>query len=191
MSDDTQPANCSCSYSLVLNMTSLYMDRVALPTVGVMGVAGNVAAIGIICRRDRRSTFHQSLITLAVIDILFISILICDTFCDTSSAFYVYMFPYFWNPMKNILMSWETFLMMSIATERFLAVCHPLLYRAHKVRHSPRVHMMTYILPSVIISIILNIPKFLETKLVTRVFTDTRNITQEEIDFEITSLRSG
>jgi hypothetical protein len=33
------------------------------------------------------------------------------------------MFPYFWYPLKNIVMSWTTFLVMGIATERFLAVC--------------------------------------------------------------------
>ena len=189
MSDDLPLPNCSCISSSVLDMTTLCMDRVTLPMVGVVGLAGNIAAIVIICRKERRSTFHHSLITLAVIDLLFVSIIICDTFCDTSSTIYIYMFPYLWNPLKNILMSWETFLMMSIATERFLAVCHPLVYRAHKVRHSPRVHMMTYIFPSVLTSIIINIPKFFETKFVNRHFITTKNITLEEIDFEITSLR--
>jgi hypothetical protein len=33
------------------------------------------------------------------------------------------MFPYFWYPLKNIVMSWTTFLVMGIATERYLAVC--------------------------------------------------------------------
>ena len=172
-------------------MTTLYMNRVSLPVVGVMGLAGNVAAFVIIFRKDIRSTFHHSLITLSIIDIIFVSTIICDIFCDTTSTLYIYRFPYLWNPMKNILMSWETFLMMSIATERYLAVCHPLVYRAHKVRHSPRVHMMTYIIPSVFISIIINIPKFFETKFVTRSFTNTRNVTYQQIDFEITSLRFG
>ena len=189
MSGDLDTANCSCLSSTVVDMTTFYMDRVTLPMVGVVGLVGNIAAIVIISRKERRSTFHQSLITLAIIDLLFVSIILCDIFCDTTSKLYIYMFPYFWNPLKNILMFWETFLMMSIATERFLAVCHPLVYRAHKVRHSPRVHMMTYIFPSVLTSIIINIPKFFETKFVSRHFMDTKNITVEEIDFEITSLR--
>ena len=100
------------------------------------------------------------------------------------------MFPYFWNPLQHILMSWETFLLMSIATERFLAVCHPLVYRAHKVRHSPRVHMMTYIIPSVLLSILTNIPKFFEIEFVTSNITNEENITQEEITgYKLTSLR--
>ena len=81
--------------------------------------------------------------------------------------------------------------MMSIATERFLAVCHPIVYRAHKVRNSARVHMMTYILPSFVASVILNIPKFFETKWVTETFLDSKNVTQKLFDYEITSLRWG
>ena len=152
MQDDQQSSNCSCSSSQVLKMTTLYMDKVSLPLVGVIGLAGNVAAIVIIFKKDRRSTFHHSLITLAIIDILFVSTIICDTFCDTTSTLYIYMFPYLWNPMKNILMSWETFLMMSIA------ICN---------REVP-------------CSV---------TKIVTRTFTNTRNVTYQLIDFEITSLR--
>ncbi len=40
-----------------------------------------------------------------------------------SFQIYVYMFPHFWYPIKNILMSWCTYLIMGIATERYLAVC--------------------------------------------------------------------
>ena len=36
---------------------------------------------------------------------------------------YVYILPYAWYPFKNILLSWDTFLIMAISMERFLAVC--------------------------------------------------------------------
>ena len=127
------------------------------------------------------STFHQTLLTLALCDLVFLGFTLCDHFVDKTAPIYILLFPYVWNPLKNILMSWETFLLMSIATERFLAVCHPLVYRAHKVRHSPRVHMMTYIMPSVLLSFIINIPKFFEIKFVTSNITNEENITHEEI----------
>ena len=90
------------------------------------------------------------------------------------------MFPYFCNPLKNIMMSWETFLTMSIATERFLAVCKPLFYRKHQLRCSSLIYLLTYILPGLLCAIVLNIPKFLELELVTG---------PESVDFRATALR--
>jgi hypothetical protein len=157
--------------------------------VGTLGLVGNIGATIVLKRPDMKSTFHQSLLTLAVLDIMFLGILICDYSLDFHSQIYVYMFPYFFNPMKNILMSWETFLIMSIATERFLAVYKPIHYRGHRIRRSSGVHMITFILPSMLFSILLNIPKFFETELVPRYFTDENNKTYSIMDFEITSLR--
>jgi hypothetical protein len=77
--------------------------------------------------------------------------------------------------MKNILLCWGTFL--SITPERFLAVCKPLLYTTPKLRYSMSVHFLTYILPPVFISIILNVPKFLEAKFIVRNKTESPNIT--------------
>jgi hypothetical protein len=89
------------------------------------------------------------------------------------------VFTYFWNPLKNIMMSWETFLTMSIATERFLAVCKPLLYRKHQLRCSSLIHLLTYIIPGLLCDIV-NIPKFLELELVTG---------PESVDFRPTALQ--
>ena len=68
---------------------------------------------------------------------------------------------------------------MSIATERFLAV----------VRQSSGVHMITFILPSMLFSILINIPKFFETELVHQYLTDEANNTYQVMEIEITSLR--
>ena len=180
---------CPCVQTPIFDYIKIYLDKVILPLIGAIGFAGNITAIIIICRRNRRSTFHQSLLNLAIIDILFVCIVISDIFCFQLCDFYMYLLPYFWNPVKNILMSWETFLLMSIALERFLAVCHPLLYRAHKARHSPTIHMVTYLVPSFVFAITINVPKFFETKTVKLNVTNSMNITRETIDFEITDLR--
>ena len=50
-----------------------------MPVVGGVGVVGNLGAILILMRPEMRSTFHQSLITLAIVDIIFVITLIVDT----------------------------------------------------------------------------------------------------------------
>ena len=75
------------------------------------------------------TTFHQSLICLAVIEIVFLLLVILDHSLGFSSPLYIALFPHLINPLKNIMMSCETFLIMSIALERLLAVCRPIHYR--------------------------------------------------------------
>ena len=181
--------NCTCTESVEDYWAKFILEEVAIPLVGTLGLVGNIAATMILKRPEMKSTFHQSLLTLAVLDIMFLSIIICDHSMDFNSQIYVYMFPYFFNPMKNILMSWETFLIMSIAAERFMAVCKPIHYRRNRMRQSSGVHMVTFIVPSLLLSILLNIPKFFETKLVLQNFKDENNDTYSVMDFEITSLR--
>ena len=97
--------------------------------VGSVGLVGNLAAIVVLSHPDMKSTFHQSLITLAVFEIMFLILIICDHAADIQSEVYVVMFPHLLYPLKNILMSFEAFLMMSISTERCLAIRRPLKYR--------------------------------------------------------------
>ena len=80
---------------------------------------------------------------------------------------YIVLFPYCWNPFKNIFMSLQTFLLMSIAIERFLL----------------------YILPSIALATMVNIPKFFETKLVSLTLTDADNNTEEVVEYKVTNLR--
>ena len=181
--------NCSCTESLLESFSKFWLSDLLFPIVCSLGVFGNLVAILVLRCPEMKSTFHQSLLTLAVCDVLFLGITLCDHFVDVSAPIYVLLFPYVWNPLKNILMSWETFLIMSIATERFFAICRPLCYRCHKLSHSSRVHLMTYVLPSILVSIALNIPKFLETQFVTRNVTDAKNVTTLVTDYDVTDLR--
>ena len=93
--------------------------------VAIVGMMGNLAAILILLRPEMKSTFHHSLITLAVVDILFVITLLIDIQrfdLDIKNQMFILFFPYAWNPFKNILMTFETFLMVSITTERYLAI---------------------------------------------------------------------
>ena len=182
--------NCSsCEEMWLETFSKLILSDFLFPIVCYMGLIGNCVAIIVLRCPEMKSTFHQSLLTLAVCDIIFLSITLYDHYVDVTSPLHIILFPYVWNPLKNILMSWETFLIMSISSERFFAICWPLCYRAHKLSHSSKVHLMTYVLPSIFISILLNIPKFLETKFVTRNVTDETNVTTLVTDYDVTDLR--
>ena len=166
--------------------------QVCLPAVGLVGVLGNLGAILILRRPEMKSTFHHTLITLAVTDILFLITLVVDTQrldLDLKNQVFIMLFPYFWNPAKNILLTFETFLMMSITTERYLAIRNPLQHRFSRFRSSPSVHLTAYILPPLLASVILNIPKFFETELVTIEIEDDNGSTVQLVDYNITSLR--
>ena len=56
--------------------------------------------------------------------------------------------------------------MMSISTERLLAVFRPLQFRTSKLSTSRIVHFLVFILPPLLIAIFLNVPKFLEIEFV-------------------------
>ena len=141
-----------------------------------------------------KSSFSFLLMTLAVLDTLFIVMCIWDYSCikiwGIHLTAYVYLFPFIWYPGKNILLSWTTYLIMAIATERFLAVCRfasksalfsqpqlnfnikfliprPLIYRSLEATKSYSTRILAYLLPSLLASVLLNIPKFMEAKFVT------------------------
>lgn len=157
--------------------------------VGSVGLVGNLAAIVVLSHPDMKSTFHQSLITLAVFEIMFLILIICDHAVVIQSDMYVVMFPHFLYPLKNILMTCESYLLMSIALERLLAVVRPIWYRNARLRLSGWWHAAVFILPTVILSVSLNVPKFFELELVYINVTDSTNITRQVRDFEVTPLR--
>ena len=109
--------NCSCEESLLEVLSKLWLSDVLFPLVCSLGVLGNLVAILVLRSPEMKSTFHQSLLTLAACDIILLSVTLCDHYVDVTAPIYVFLFPYAWNPLKNILMSWETFLIMSISTE--------------------------------------------------------------------------
>ena len=82
------------------------------------------------------------------------------------------------------------YLIMSIVTERFLAVCPPVIYRRHKLRHSTFIHLLTFVMPGLLLAMLLNIPKFMELELVMRPTTGD-DYTGPAIDYQATSLTTS
>ena len=186
---EESPGNCSCSVSEVELWAKFLLEEVSIPVVGSVGLVGNLAAIVVLSHPDMKSTFHQSLITLAVFEILFLILVICDHGLNIKSELYIVMIPHFLYPLKNILMSCESYLLMSIALERLIAVARPLWYRNASLRLSSWRHGLVFVHPALIISVGLNIPKFFELQLFSVNVTDSNNVTRELRDFEVTRMR--
>ena len=51
-----------------------------IPTVGLLGVLGNLCTMLILLRPEMKSSFHQSILSLAIVDLLLVTILILDSF---------------------------------------------------------------------------------------------------------------
>ena len=91
------------------------------------------------------------------------------------------MFPKFLFPVNNIIFNSSIFLTIVIAYERyyeantsvfdsfvfrFSCVCRPHQYRHSTLGTSISRRVASYVVPTVVFSTVLNIPKFLETQLV-------------------------
>ena len=95
---------CSCFYPTEVELWAEFILReVSIPVVGSVGLVGNLAAIVVLSQPDMKSTFHQSLITLAVFEILYLLLVIYEQGAIIWSELYIIMFHRFLAPVKNTL----------------------------------------------------------------------------------------
>lgn len=144
--------------------------------ISVFGIIANVLAICIFSKKKFKSNFNNLLIALAFCDLsfLFFSIIDCvaNIFLDANgssstaigliSQAHHFMAPKFFYPFHNILLTISIFMTVSISIERYLAVFHPLVYR----NRSYTWNLFCHILPVLLVSCLINIPKFFESQMI-------------------------
>ena len=108
---------------------------------------------------------------------------------DDYSSLHILLFPYFLNPVKNFAVTCESFLIMAIALERLLAVSKPIRYRLGMLRKSQRIHALAFIIPPLVFSAIIDIPKFFEFEHVSHNFTNEAGEVEAILDYDMTELR--
>ena len=127
--------------------------------------------------------------TLAVIEMIFLVLVMVEHSSDVNTYLYIILFPHLINPIKNITLTCEGFLIMAIALERLLAVAKPIRYRLGILRRSQRCHALVFVLPPLVFSSILNIPKFFEYEHVNRNITNNDDSMEIVLDYDMTDLR--
>ena len=159
----TLATNCGTDFSndaTVINF-KYYCDGLLISIVGCLGLIGNLIAVIVLARPKLRDCFHQLLLALATFDILYITFgglnYTFKAFEANNEAF-ILAFPIIF-PFTNITMNATIFMTMAISIERFLGICYPLHLPPHNRKS------WFYILPVLILSFVLNIPKFLEGKI--------------------------
>jgi len=178
---------------------TFWLEGVALTCVGSFGIVGNLLIILVLSTNEMRNSFNLLLIVLSSFDILFIFFAILDYGMarvfrwpfDFNSEVYALIFPKFLYPLNNIIFNCSIFLTIVIAYERFSAVCRPHAYRANAAATGIGRKVAGYVLPVVVFSTALNIPKFWETELVTASIPDESGTTFVNVtSYILTELRN-
>jgi len=147
----------------IVNTYKYYCDGILVFIIGLVGIIGNICSILVLSRPKLQDCFHQLLIALAAFDILYI---VCGGINYTARAFevrsdiYIVAFPHFIYPFANIGLCGTIFMTLGISIERFLGICYPLHLPPHNRKS------WFYILPVTILSILVNIPKFMESEVI-------------------------
>ncbi|TRY77068.1 hypothetical protein TCAL_00022 [Tigriopus californicus] len=132
--------------------------------VAAFGLIGNVVSIWVLSVPEMRNSFNRLLLALAIIDCLFI---LPGILIYTSKAFawkatwYNYAFPVFLYPFSEIALCSSIYMTVAIAVERYIGLCLPL----RRLSRRPCT-AKAYIIPVILIALLLNIPKFLESETV-------------------------
>ena len=139
----------------------------------VEGTIGNVAAIALLTRPQIRSCFfNQLLAVLATFDILYIITMMIESLKTlrpdiVETYFYTKTFPILLYPLNHISMTGSIFTTVGVTLERFIATYKPIYYNQvikNVTGHTKR--FIQYTLTITILSVLFNIPKFLESEVV-------------------------
>jgi len=150
--------------------------------VAFFGFFGNCFSIYILSCEDMKNSFNHLLIVLACLDNLFLVFCLLDyslarvfhwPFSNTGEM-YALLFPKFLYPLNNITLSCSIFITVTIAFERYCAVCHPYTYRDLTQSRTVNRRVFYYVFPVISFSIILNLPKFFETRIVFNEVSDNQ-----------------
>ena len=149
------------------NAFQFWISGVLDMTFGIIGLIGAILAVAVLANKELRTNlFNQLLMALAICDLIFI---ICAVpFCfhyfgwlEQNEAFYNIKMHLFY-PGTAVTLDASVFITVAMTVERYLAVRKPFCYRTLNLENSVYRRLMLYMLPVLVTSIAMNIPRFTE-----------------------------
>ena len=163
-----------------------YCEGISISVLGIIGLFGNLLALIVLSRPNLRDVFHQLLFAVASFDLMYIIVGgVNYTFkaFQANSDVYVYLYPHIIHPFTHIAATGVIYMTVAITIERYLGLCHPFLPPTSR-------KAWFYVLPVAIISVAMNIPKFLEIEHNwDNITSPDTNETLEVISYRSTPLR--
>ena len=174
---------------------SYWTEYVLQYLIGVVGIISNTIAIPILCSREMKNIFNCLLMTLAVFDNLLLMCQMSEARRKMANS-YMYLegayneahehaFVFFLYQFHSFVLCASLYLTISLAIERYRAVCNPVKYHINTQGTNPWKKMIiSYALPVVVFSLLFSMPKFFEVKMggysqniyQDNILTGTRNI---------------
>ncbi|XP_023346074.1 FMRFamide receptor isoform X2 [Eurytemora carolleeae] len=162
--DFTELCGKAANYEEVNEFYRWWILGIATSLLALLGIIGNIISLLILCSRSMSSMFNNLLACLCGADILFLvtNVLLAPVnlglaYIDT--GVYGYLFPWV-ESCSHFSLSLSIFLIVSITVERYQAVCYPHYYQV-RAQNSGNSSLLRHIIPGVVLSLILNITRFL------------------------------
>jgi hypothetical protein len=163
---------CPANYTAFEEKFIFWVDGIALCTVSIPGLILNITGIAIILKHpSMHNVFNYLLISLFFFDSTYIlTTMLNQSFMKQFHLvprFYYLIYPHLMHPLKHISFTASIFMTTTLAYERNLAITDPIGHRiAMESRKTRRLRLVMYILLVVLASIIFNLPKFMEAKVI-------------------------
>ena len=143
-----------------------YVNGIITCSCAFIGLFLNLITIYILtCKQDLHNLFNRLLLWLCWFDnCVLITWILARLYIDFEIRpdIFIWMFPYFTFPFGSIAQSASTFMTVTLAHERYLAVGDPVKYnRSNLDPRSQMLRVYIYALPVILFSIAYNIPFFM------------------------------